>query len=400
MALRSRSRTATPTSGPGRGPTSDGRVRHHRGHDHRRSRRAPAPADELRRRAELLFGERAVRWRESGNGPPDGEDPAPLAAETVAADPVHGPEPARTAAAPGPARAGTAPSPARTPTTAAPRPVTPPNAVPADQTAPPAPRTSPEAEPADALSPSAPSERVGPGRRERARLALRERLPVRLQTQFAVERRGVVALSVILVAAAVFAVQHFWAGRTESVSAPQVVRAHTPYATREDAAKPAARADASQTPAGQIVVDVSGKVRRPGVRRLPAGSRVADALRAAGGVRPGVSTEGLNRARFLADGEQVVVGAPTGAAAPPGPGPGPASGTAGGPAGAGPAQPVSLNTATADQLDSLPGVGPVLAQHIIEYRTQHGGFRSVDELREVNGIGDRRFGDLRNLVRP
>ncbi len=221
-----------------------------------------------------------------------------------------------------------------------------------------------------------------------------------MRTQFAVERRGVVALSVILVAAAVFAVQHFWAGRTESVSAPQVVRAHTPYATREDAAKPAARADASQTPAGQIVVDVSGKVRRPGVRRLPAGSRVADALRAAGGVRPGVSTEGLNRARFLADGEQVVVGAPTGAAAPPGPGPGPASGTAGGPAGAGPAQPVSLNTATADQLDSLPGVGPVLAQHIIEYRTQHGGFRSVDELREVNGIGDRRFGDLRNLVRP
>ncbi|WP_244204636.1 ComEA family DNA-binding protein, partial [Streptomyces africanus] len=65
-----------------------------------------------------------------------------------------------------------------------------------------------------------------------------------------------------------------------------------------------------------------------------------------------------------------------------------------------PGAPVSLNTATADQLDTLPGVGPVLAQHIIDYRTQHGGFRSVDELREVNGIGDRRFADLRNLVRP
>ncbi|WP_420719543.1 ComEA family DNA-binding protein [Streptomyces sp. NRRL S-481] len=76
-------------------------------------------------------------------------------------------------------------------------------------------------------------------------------------------------------------------------------------------------------------------------------------------------------------------------------------GTAGGAAGgAGRAAPVSLNTATADQLDTLPGVGPVLAQHIIDYRTQHGGFRSVDELREVNGIGDRRFADLRNLVRP
>ncbi|MDX2846411.1 ComEA family DNA-binding protein, partial [Streptomyces ipomoeae] len=69
-------------------------------------------------------------------------------------------------------------------------------------------------------------------------------------------------------------------------------------------------------------------------------------------------------------------------------------------AGAAPPTPVSLNTATADQLDTLPGVGPVLAQHIIDYRTQHGGFRSVDELREVNGIGDRRFADLRNLVRP
>ncbi|MDX3118297.1 ComEA family DNA-binding protein, partial [Streptomyces scabiei] len=69
-------------------------------------------------------------------------------------------------------------------------------------------------------------------------------------------------------------------------------------------------------------------------------------------------------------------------------------------AGVGPAAPVSLNTATVDQLDALPGVGPVLAQHIVDYRAQHGGFRSVDELREVNGIGERRFADLRNLVRP
>ncbi|MEY7981182.1 ComEA family DNA-binding protein, partial [Streptomyces pilosus] len=66
----------------------------------------------------------------------------------------------------------------------------------------------------------------------------------------------------------------------------------------------------------------------------------------------------------------------------------------------GPVAPVSLGTATLDQLDSLPGVGPVLAQHIIDYRTQNGGFRSVDELREVNGIGERRFADLRDLVRP
>ncbi|WP_199845993.1 ComEA family DNA-binding protein, partial [Streptomyces europaeiscabiei] len=74
--------------------------------------------------------------------------------------------------------------------------------------------------------------------------------------------------------------------------------------------------------------------------------------------------------------------------------------TGGAVTGAAPTAPVSLNAATADQLDTLPGVGPVLAQHIIDYRTRHGGFRSVDELREVTGIGDRRFADLRNLVRP
>ena len=153
------------------------------------------------------------------------------------------------------------------------------------------------------------------------------------------------------------------------------------------------------------MVDVSGKVRRPGIQRLPAGSRVADALRAAGGVRPGTNTDGLNRARFLVDGEQVLVGSPApvsgpGAVPGVGTGGGGAASTGGTVAGAAPTAPVSLNTATADQLDTLPGVGPVLAQHIIDYRTQHGGFRSVDELREVNGIGDRRFADLRNLVRP
>jgi len=217
----------------------------------------------------------------------------------------------------------------------------------------------------------------------------------------------VIALAVVLVAAAVFAVQHFWAGRTETVSAPQVVHAEASYAGKDEDVKSgrstgASSANASSTgastaPAPEIVVDVGGKVRRPGIRRLPAGSRVADALRAAGGVRPGVSTEGLNRARFLVDGEQVLVGAPAGTAAAP---PGSGNGAGGAAAGAGPAAPVSLSTATVDQLDTLPGVGPVLAQHIIDYRTRHGGFRSVDELRQVNGIGDRRFADLRAMVRP
>ncbi|MER6041313.1 ComEA family DNA-binding protein, partial [Streptomyces sp. NPDC001856] len=154
----------------------------------------------------------------------------------------------------------------------------------------------------------------------------------------------------------------------------------------------------------EIVVDVSGKVREPGIHRLPAGSRVVDALKAAGGVRPGTNTDGLNRARFLVDGEQVVVGGAVvggGGAVGGGAASGPAAGGAAGPvAGTGAGVPVSLNTATVEQLDALPGVGPVLARHIVDYRAQQGGFRSVDELREVNGIGQRRFADLRDLVRP
>ncbi|GHA07501.1 hypothetical protein GCM10010345_09760 [Streptomyces canarius] len=264
----------------------------------------------------------------------------------------------------------------------------------------PEPEPEPEPEPvSESVSESKPvSEESGaaPGRRERAGLALRERMPVWLQARYGVERRGAVALAVVLVAAAVFAVQHFWAGRPQQVSAPQVVRAQAPFTKKGGGATAGPATGTSATPGPEIVVDISGKVREPGIRRLPAGARVADALRAAGGVRPGVSTEGLNRARFLVDGEQVVVGIPAGAAAPPAP----AGGSLTGSTGTGPPAPVSLNTATVDQLDTLPGVGPVLAQHIVDYRTQHGGFRSVDELREVNGIGDRRFTDLRDLVRP
>ncbi|WP_405972010.1 helix-hairpin-helix domain-containing protein [Streptomyces sp. NBC_00988] len=251
--------------------------------------------------------------------------------------------------------------------------------------------------------------------RERTGAALRERMPVWVQTRCGLERRNVVALAVVLVVAAVFAVQHFWVGRTQPVRAPEVVGAATPYGeggggrdgsggvAAGKAAGPRVSSAGARGAAGaagtEIVVDVSGKVREPGVHRLPAGSRVTDALRVAGGVRPGTNTDGLNRARFLVDGEQIVVGGPAPAAAP-GAGGANSTGVAGSAAGAAPTAPVSLNTATADQLNTLPGVGPVLAQHIIDYRTQHGGFRSVDELRQVNGIGDRRFADLRDLVQP
>ncbi|MES4901923.1 MULTISPECIES: ComEA family DNA-binding protein [unclassified Streptomyces] len=243
-------------------------------------------------------------------------------------------------------------------------------------------------------------------RRDRVRLALKERLPLWLQLRCGIELRTLAALAVALLVAAAFAAYHFLTGRPQTVAAP------APEPPRPAASEPASAAPApgegptagagpAPGAASSVVVDVSGKVRDPGVHRLRSGSRVADALEAAGGARPGADLSGLNRARVLADGEQIVVGAPP-AQTPPGSGPAVTAEAGGAAGGAGPASagPVSLNTATADQLDTLPGVGPVLARHILDYRTQHGGFRSVDELREVNGIGDRRFADLRPLVRP
>ncbi|WP_344420643.1 ComEA family DNA-binding protein [Streptomyces lavendulocolor] len=229
---------------------------------------------------------------------------------------------------------------------------------------------------------------AGPaGRWTRWRQALRERAPLWVQARCGMEIRTVVALAVVLVLAVVLAGRHFWAGRPEPVRAPELVTEAAPTA-----AGPASRRARAGAP--PVVVDVSGKVREPGVLRLPAGSRVADALRAAGGARPGTDLTGLNRARVVMDGEHIVVGAPAPPAgqAPPG-----ASAAAGPGGGTGP---VGLNSATVEQLDTLPGVGPVLARHIVDYRTSHGGFRSVDELREVNGIGERRFADLRPLVQP
>ncbi|MGW7415302.1 helix-hairpin-helix domain-containing protein [Streptomyces sp. NPDC054863] len=226
------------------------------------------------------------------------------------------------------------------------------------------------------------------------------------------EPRTLGALAAVLAVSAGFAFQHFWTGRPETVRAPETVGAAGPAVPPPTAPRaqpppgpvpaPAAvpgPAQAPQAPGGAVVVvDVSGKVRQPGVHRLPAGSRVADALRVAGGVKTGVDTGGLNRARVLTDGEQVVVGGP--APPPPDAGSGPGTGSGAGAGGVPSTGPLSLNSATVEQLDTLPGVGPVLARHIVDYRTQHGGFRSVEELREVNGIGDRRFTDLQNLVRP
>ena len=156
------------------------------------------------------------------------------------------------------------------------------------------------------------------------------------------------------------------------------------------ATAPPAGAAASGSPGSEIVVDVTGKVHRPGIATLPQGSRVADALQAAGGPRRGASLASLNLARVLADGEQVVVGvrAPPGVAASAA---GAGAGTAVGGAAGGAATPgtmVNINTADQTLLESLPGVGPVTARSILDYRAEKGGFTSVDELLEVSGIGD------------
>ncbi|MEU3912652.1 helix-hairpin-helix domain-containing protein [Streptomyces sp. NPDC029721] len=192
------------------------------------------------------------------------------------------------------------------------------------------------------------------------------------------------AVGVVLALAVGFAAQQYWSARPQPVTAPAVL-APAPPAT-----PPPVPGGGPGGSGGRIVVDVGGRVREPGVRRLPGGSRVEDALAAAGGVRPGTDTSGLNRARVLVDGEQVLVGV----TAPPAPGgPGSVGGSGPGPG------PLSLGSATAEQLDGLPGVGPVLARHIVEFRTARGGFRAVEDLRQVDGIGERRFAELRKLVR-
>ncbi|GAB3673611.1 helix-hairpin-helix domain-containing protein [Angustibacter aerolatus] len=152
-------------------------------------------------------------------------------------------------------------------------------------------------------------------------------------------------------------------------------------------------AAASATGGPVVVVDVVGRVRHPGVQRLPAGARVEQAIEAAGGVRGGADVAQVNLARPLVDGEQVVV--PSRGETLTAPAAAPAAG--GSPTG--PTQPIDLNQAGATELDTLPGVGPVLAQRILDWRGEHGRFSSVDELGEVSGIGDAVLGRLRPLVR-
>ena len=154
----------------------------------------------------------------------------------------------------------------------------------------------------------------------------------------------------------------------------------------------ATKATAPAKAGGVLVVDVEGQVARPGIHRVQAGSRIAAAIQAAGGISRRGDPAGVNLAAPLQDGQQIVVprrGAAVAAgAAPPSAGSGP------------PSAHVSLSNATVAQLDTLDGIGPTLAQRIVQYRASHGGFRSVDELKQVEGIGEKRFASLKAALQP
>ena len=189
-------------------------------------------------------------------------------------------------------------------------------------------------------------------------------------------RRGVVALLVVGLVAAAAAGGVALRGRPQEVLVPAVEAAGEPLPGAPD--PPA-------TPSDEVVVSVAGEVVAPGLVRLPPGSRVDDAVRAAGGPVPGADLGLLNLARKVVDGEQVLVGVdpPPGTAA----GPGSAAGGL-----------LDLNTAGAGDLEQLPGIGPVLAERIVDWRTEHGPFRSVDQLREVPGIGESKYAALKAKV--
>jgi competence protein ComEA len=196
----------------------------------------------------------------------------------------------------------------------------------------------------------------------------------------AVSTRRLLAAGLLLLALVALGVRHLRSSARPVALAVAPIRA-------------APRPSASARAAPGVVVDVEGAVRRPGLVRLPAGSRVADAVGRAGGTTRLAERSGVNLAAPVSDGQQVLVPSRAGAAG------GDAAASAPG-VGSAAAGPVSLTSATAEQLDTLPGVGPVTAQKIVDYRARHGSFHSVEELDAIPGIGPARIADLQGLVVP
>lgn len=226
-------------------------------------------------------------------------------------------------------------------------------------------------------------------------------------------RRGLAVLAVVALLAALGGAWYFTAARPAASAATAATPDRPAAATTGAGAQPAdasvatsagwptATASASSEP---IVIDVVGKVAAPGVVELPVGARIRDAIAAAGGALPGTDLTALDLASKLTDGQQLFVGIP--------PPTGPAAQAAGGVVGGEPAPGgdasgggaassgvVDLNTATLAQLETLPGVGPVLAQHILDWRTQHGRFASVSQLQQVSGIGPSKYAALAGRVK-
>ncbi|MBW0106298.1 helix-hairpin-helix domain-containing protein [Pseudonocardia sp. KRD-291] len=275
-------------------------------------------------------------------------------------------------------------------------------------------------EPHDADDPRRPR----PAGNGRVRRTLHRWLPASLADSLVDPGRpGAIALVLVVLAAAVLAGFGVWSSRPQAQPIAELPAVSVGGGPPSGAAAPEAVPAGGPTagPAakvGPLVVSVVGKVARPGLVRVPDGSRVADAVDAAGGALPDVDLSVLNLARRLGDGEQIAIGvkpAPDAQTAGPAAGGGAAAGGAGGePAGAS-ASPgaaaagsagggapagakVNLNEATAEQLDALPGVGPVTAKKILDWRSQNGRFNRLEQLREIDGIGERRFAQLRELV--
>jgi competence protein ComEA len=193
------------------------------------------------------------------------------------------------------------------------------------------------------------------------------------------------------------------ASSSAPASAPTTDFSAWPTTSATGAAVGSATGSATAEP---IVVDVVGKVASPGVVELPPGSRIRDAVAAAGGALPGTDLTALDLASRLSDGQEIFVGIPppTGAAAQAAGGvvggdPGADAGSAGASGGSSSSGVVSLNTATLAELETLPGVGPVLAQHILDWRTQHGRFTAVTQLQQVSGIGPSKYAALAGRVK-